>query len=47
VFGRWLAWIGAVAAPIVIVATALLWGVFAIPAILGNTSHARTETLSM
>jgi hypothetical protein len=33
-FGRWLAWIGAVAAVLVIVATALLAGTFAIPAVL-------------
>lgn len=33
VFGRWLAWIGAVATLIVIVATALLSGIFAMPAI--------------
>jgi len=34
VFGRWLAWIGAVATAVVIVACAVLAGVFAIPALL-------------
>ena len=34
VFGRWLAWIGAVAAVLVVVASALLAGVLAIPALL-------------
>lgn len=34
VFGRWLAWIGAVAALLVVVASALLAGVLAIPALL-------------
>lgn len=34
VFGRWLAWVGAVAALVVIVACASLSGVFAIPALL-------------
>lgn len=34
VFGRWLAWIGAAAAFVVIVASVSLSGVFAIPALL-------------
>jgi len=33
VFGRWLAWIGALATAVVVVACALLVGVFAIPAL--------------
>jgi hypothetical protein len=34
VFGRWLAWVGAVAALLVVVASAALVGVLAIPAML-------------
>jgi hypothetical protein len=34
VFGRWLAWLGIVAAVLVVVASALLSGAFAIPAVL-------------
>jgi hypothetical protein len=34
VFGRWLAWVGAVATAVVVVACAALSGVFAIPALL-------------
>jgi hypothetical protein len=34
VFGRWLAWAGAVAAVLVVVASAALVGVLAIPAML-------------
>jgi hypothetical protein len=34
VFGRWLAWVGAVATAVVVVACAALAGVFAIPALL-------------
>ena len=34
VFGRWLAWVGAVAAVLVVVASAALVGVLAIPAML-------------
>ena len=34
VFGRWLAWLGAVAAALVVVACATLAGVYAIPAVL-------------
>jgi len=34
VFGQWLAWLGAVAALVVVVACAVLSGVLAIPAVL-------------
>jgi hypothetical protein len=34
VFGRWLAWVGAAAAILVVVANAALWGMVVIPAML-------------